>query len=469
MPKYVGNSQYDRPKRDFSEKLSIAAEGVSKGLQAYGQMKKAEEAKKILADPSSTPIQKAMALASINQEKLSVESYKKSANESLIGGITQNIKRELNQIRGGGQPQKEASRDRSWVPDMSGRTAPIRDAGPANTAQPGAKGTGSPTQPGFSPGAPQAAARNATALNQEMPNPNMAGSPQESASIPQMSPQEIALAEADAFDRAASQAALAHDLPLQRDFENKANQRRMDVRATIKAESALSHEQKKENRAEITKAFAPYSDLGSIDKLEKDLEEAEDLILNKNVSFDTNILGSALAAIAEGKESGVADLFKTKDQQKLFSVLRSSLKPKTEGGSNPSTREVLLSMSAIPSYMKSKEANAYIVGNLLEDVRLNKIRSKIMNNLRKDPNITAPEFYEQVHQQMQPYLEQSREQSKIRNGMLTATSQVADKSPSPGHLFMYDPKSGDMFEAPVEDRQLLESQQFIVLPSRRSR
>src|SRR3990167_4006794 len=157
-----------------------------------------------------------------------------------------------------------------------------------------------------------------------------------------------------------------------------------NAREENKSQRDINTQIMKEDRAEIAKTSQQYSDFGSMDKLEKDLLEAEDLILNKGVSFDNNRLGTIIAAIAEGKESSVAEFFKTKDQQKLFSVLRSSLKPKTEGGSNPSTREVLLSMSAIPSYLKTTEANAYIVGNLLEDVRMNKIRANIMNNLRKD-------------------------------------------------------------------------------------
>ncbi len=464
--------------RTPDETLDRVSGSLMNVYNTYQGQKDKAYSESVLTDPNATPMQQAIALAKLGNKELANEVYKGSVKQAELAAKQAGKESAKDVYRGGGfGGGQDQPRDRSWRDALQGRTPTImpEERPDITSDQTGAAVEGSPTQPGFSPSAPNRAAANALRGPQQMQMPGGLGlTGNQYQQPPQINMGQGQQQTQDQSETTEQMRQRAGMMNIDQPGSGKAllaiaESRDKNARADLKAQRDTSKEQKKEHRAEISKAFSQYSDFGAMDKLEKDLEEAEDLILNKNVSFDTNMLGSAIAAIAEGKESTVADMFKTKDQQKLFSVLRSSLKPKTEGGSNPSTREVLLSMSAIPSYMKSKEANAYIVGNLLEDVKLNKIRSKIMNDLRKDPEITAPEFYESVHEQMKPYLEQSRENSKIRNGLLTATSQVADRSPSPGHLFMYDPKSGDMFEAPLEDRQILESQKFVVLPSKRAR
>lgn len=216
MPKYVGNQEYLTPKRSFADKLAIASEGVAKGIQTYGQMKQMQEAKAVLADPKSTPIQQAMALASMGHEKIGSDVYKKSADQSLIA----DVESRLNQRLG-----------RNITPTTNEQV---------NTVQPGAEGTGSLTQPGFSPAGPQQAARNATALNQpqlrdpplRQPAPMMQNTPQgipQSAPVPQVTP----LDQAEAYDQAAQELAAAKPT-VARFYENKANQIRKDVRADKK-------------------------------------------------------------------------------------------------------------------------------------------------------------------------------------------------------------------------------------------
>jgi len=219
---------------DFSNALGAAVQG-------YTQNKKMEAARAILNDPKSTPIQQALALAEMGQEKLGSEVYKGSVKEAEIaakGANKAGIQERLQQNLGIGQNQgqQDESRDRSWVPDMSGRTPPIRDAGNATSAQPGAEGTGSPTQPGFSPNGPAQAARNATALDQQMPSPNMAGSAQGTLQS-QGSQQVDAERQALAYEQAAMESADDGDHPNAVQYANKAKQIRADIRAEKIAET----------------------------------------------------------------------------------------------------------------------------------------------------------------------------------------------------------------------------------------
>lgn len=240
--------------------------------------------------------------------------------------------------------------------------------------------------------------------------------------------------------------------------------------AKIQAHVASGDQQfMKEQRSEIAKAAEPYSNSGQLSKNVRDLRQAAHLIKNKRVSFDENVVRTIGAALAEGKDSAVAELIKTPDQQKLFSLLRSQLKTKQEGGSNPSQREVLLSLTAIPSYLKTQEANEFLVENLLDEAELAEIRGQIQNQVRKNRDLTYPEFNEIVAEQMKPYEEEVYARAKTRNEYLSAKSQVADKIPPAGKIFMFDPKSGAIFEAPIEERAVLEAKKMQVLPSQRSR
>lgn len=222
MSKYVGGLPTLKAHQPVNP--NSMAEQFDKAGQKYVKDKKLESAQKVVNDPHSTPIQKALALASIGQEKLGSDVYKKAADESLIGGVEQRLQQRLQ----GGTAQ-EPARDRSWVPDMTGRTPPIRDAGQASSAQPAAQGFGSPTQPGFTPGAPSRAASNATAIDSQIPSAPPMRPPAPMA--PQVAPQEVAPEEkAEAYDEAARELAKTNP-SLARFYENKSNNIQKSIRA----------------------------------------------------------------------------------------------------------------------------------------------------------------------------------------------------------------------------------------------
>ena len=230
-----------KTQRTPDETLDRVSNSLMNVINTHQGQKDAADAKAVLENPKSTPLQQAMALAKIGNKELANEVYKGSVKEAEIaakGASKAGIQERLQQNLGIGQNQgqQDQPRDRSWVPDMSGRTPPIRDAGNATSAQPGAEGTGSPTQPGFSPNGPAQAARNATALDQQMPSPNMAGSAQgapQAQAPQQIDPERRALA----FEQAAMESAADGDHPNAVQYANKAKQIRADMRAEKIAET----------------------------------------------------------------------------------------------------------------------------------------------------------------------------------------------------------------------------------------
>ena len=430
--------------------------GIIGALSRHNAYVKAERevqlAKATIADPNATPIQKAMALASIGQEKLGTEVYKKSANESLIGGIEEKLNQRLG--RGG-------------APASQGGTTPIRSNEPVTqnqnvaptTAQPGAEGT--PTQRPFTVNGPANASRNATAqimqgidqnynpyASQQQPQAIQGaqqGTPQQQPQ--QIDPQQQLLNEADAYDQAASEAAKIGNVALQKDYQDKANQRREDVRQKQQFNQKLQVKDIDAIRAEVK----PYTNTQDLEKNVADLKRAVQLIDTGKVSLDSNFLRNVTMGILEGKNhSELAELLKTPEQQELFSLLRKSLKPKQEGGSNPSTREILISMSSIPNPYKGTQANRFLAENLLNEAVLNVEKSKAMKRFAKEKGISYEQWQEKVDEYIAPMQQEMNSKLKFKYDIESAKTNIIGKSPSPGMTFMMAP-DGSVREVRMQD------------------
>ncbi len=97
------------PKVDLANLLAGVGRGIGSVAEAHMetskmkiQQNKVDQAKTILSNPESTPIQKAMALANMGQEKLGLEVFKSAAKRDTTGGIDQELNMQLNSIRNGG-------------------------------------------------------------------------------------------------------------------------------------------------------------------------------------------------------------------------------------------------------------------------------------------------------------------------------------------------------------------------------
>ncbi len=189
-----------------------------------------------------------------------------------------------------------------------------------------------------------------------------------------------------------------------------------------KAQEKQATEISKENRAEIKKFAEPYSDIGKLKTNTNKLEEAKKMIQSGKVSFDENMLRGALTGIAEGRDSPLQDVFKTPEQQKLWYLLRDALKPKEIGGSNPSTREVLIAMSALPSQYKGRAANEYIIQSMINESLKNEKTSEVINDIRKtNPSISFPEFSEEISKRVTPYYSDLSDKLEQRSSYLSQT------------------------------------------------
>jgi hypothetical protein len=161
----------------------------------------------------------------------------------------------------------------------------------------------------------------------------------------------------------------------------------------------MQHEDIKENRKEIAQYAEKAGDVADLQSIQRDLTEAKNLI--DNGALDVSFVRKLATAVLEGKESSLAELIKTPDQQKLFTLFRRSLKPKDIGGSNPSTREVLIAMQAIPTYLTKPEAAKYMADRMLRIANQDLDKSRLIQNLRKiNPGADPSAFKELIERKV---------------------------------------------------------------------
>lgn len=145
----------------------------------------------------------------------------------------------------------------------------------------------------------------------------------------------------------------------------------------------LQDKQLRENRERLDKYAADYSDVTKLRQNVNDLKEASRIIHK----MEPSTVRKLALAVLEDNESSVATLLKTADEQKLFSLLRDSIKAKQEGGSNPSTRELMISLRGIPDIKNKREANEAIVGRLLHNAQTNLGKGELIQGIRsKNPS-----------------------------------------------------------------------------------
>lgn len=157
-------------------------------------------------------------------------------------------------------------------------------------------------------------------------------------------------------------------------------------------QAKLEADQLRENRAEIGKYAKDYEDVSELQKNLNDLKEAQRIIHKMNPSFVRKLAVSIL----DDNESSVSNLIKTADEQRLFSLLRQALRPKDIGGSNPSTREVLIAMNSIPNITNKKEANEYIIKNMIANAEKNLDKGRLIQGIRSKNPSADPERFKEI-------------------------------------------------------------------------
>jgi hypothetical protein len=209
---------------------------------------------------------------------------------------------------------------------------------------------------------------------------------------------------------------------------------------TYKQSSREAAEIRKENRQEIKSYAEPYKDISKLRGNLGKLEKARELIESGKVSVDGNWFRNTALAIAEGREEPYAEMIKTKEQQELWYLLRDSLKPKEVGGSNPSTKEVLIAMSSLPSPYKDQAANQFIVENMINKAKADVYKAEQISGLRsKESGSTFPVFQGKIESATEKYMEEQDKLLSKKMGIINAKQAVKDYPPKDGFVWMVAP------------------------------
>lgn len=222
-------------------------------------------------------------------------------------------------------------------------------------------------------------------------------------------------------------------------------------RDEYKENSREAKEIRTENRDQIRKYAEPYQDTLKFDVNLNKLKEAEKLIDSGKVGIDDQWIRTAATGILEGRESPLAELVKTKEQQKLWYLLRDSLRPKELGGTNPSTREVLLAMSTLPSGYKGNEANKYIIKQMIQQAELDKYKGKEISRLRmENENIPFTHFQQKVDESVGKYAAQKQKEFDKDMSVYQANESIKGEFLPKGEVWIMD-KEGQIGTIPQKD------------------
>lgn len=156
----------------------------------------------------------------------------------------------------------------------------------------------------------------------------------------------------------------------------------------------------KENRAAIKEYSKPYLDLTKLKETEKKIQRLAHLINEKKVGRKTDV-GTYMQALLEGKgNERLTEIFKTPEEQELGYLLRDFYNTKEIGGSNPSTKEVLLTLGTLVDRFKTPEANKKIAEGLLNHARSMRLKGEaVLKNM--DKGMKLGEFISTIENDVQ--------------------------------------------------------------------
>ena len=183
-----------------------------------------------------------------------------------------------------------------------------------------------------------------------------------------------------------------------------------------KEKRKYQEERAKEDRAELAKfadSFAPLEDLRS---QAKSLDRLEQVL----AKYDPNKIQNAfVSALDTGFTDSLRKIFTTEDQDIIESLVIPFVRTKDFGGSNPSTKEVLLKMKQYPSIYNSKAANKVLLGLMKSYVMSNLKKAQAAQILRRlnpdaDPRIVKDELDKVIERYQENYLKNDKTKYKIR-------------------------------------------------------
>jgi len=188
------------------------------------------------------------------------------------------------------------------------------------------------------------------------------------------------------------------------------------VGEVLKEKRKYQEERAKEDRAEFAKyvdSFAPLEDLRSQSKNLTRLEQ----VLNK---YDPNkIQKTFIAALDTGYTDSLRKILTTEDQDIIESLIIPFVRTKDFGGSNPSTKEVLLKMKQYPSIYNSKAANKVLLSSMKSYVMANLKKAEAAQAIRAqnpdaDPRLVKKLLDDSVKKYEKDFLENDKTKYSIR-------------------------------------------------------
>lgn len=437
--------------------------GIQKVTEKYLEDEKKKKALEVYEDPNSTPVQKVMALESISPGKganiyetiFKEDQAKKAAANNAI------INDELNGIAPPPQQDVGQRAEVGALPNVTPQYSPVETAN--NIQGPGTGNIGPQPSPGLvgpEPVTPEAQQMIQNAQAQQQTAQGQQNGP------PQQEPLSIRNAPIEKLQEWLGKTT---DKGTIRQLKSAIHQRQEDAANRTKYASALVKgdvDKAKEDRAEIRKFAEPYENLPKIDKIVRNLEDVENIVLNsEEFSADETTLRTIVTGLAEGKNHDqIAELMKTDAQQKMFYLTYDLIAPKELGGSNPSTKEVFLSMAKNVNQYKGKAANAFIAQKSLAEAKTGQFMARTIAKLRVDePNLSAAEFKQAVAQIVDPQAALYQEEANNKITYVEA-QEFVKKTPAPaGTVWMLGKKDKKVKPVPVNLAPSLQAQGNILL------
>ena len=179
--------------------------------------------------------------------------------------------------------------------------------------------------------------------------------------------------------------------------------KRLPAVGELKSEAKIQADELNYNKNKINDFTKNYSNFQELQDNERAAIQAKDLIYNKDIN--PGFMKKAMIGLTEG--IGFPEfkkLFTTPDEQKLAALIMKFARPKDIGGSNPSTREVLLALERYPDILNSPEANKFLIDELVRRTQMDVSKSKLMSYLKKyDPSMDPTIFEDLVNTKMSEY------------------------------------------------------------------
>jgi len=198
---------------------------------------------------------------------------------------------------------------------------------------------------------------------------------------------------------------------------------------------------REESRKQIHDYIKPYENKSVLSKNVHSLEEAEKLIkTSPNLSLDQTFWTTTMRSLLNG-ESQVPELLKTEDQKRLYSLMFEFINSKELGGSNPSTREVLLTLNKLANEYKGKETNLEIINRMLNWAKTQKSKANIISEVqKKNRGMLYSDFRDEVENRTEKYFNELNENSEKNRTKTQQVELARSIAPKEGFIWMTDDK-----------------------------